>query len=295
MTTTESSTPQRNSTIAFLGLGPMGVAIAHTVLGAGRDVVVWNRSAKDLDALGLAGARSAKDIADAVSGASIVAVCVRDHDVARELIDEMSASLTPAAVVVNFSTGTPNETVHSAQQAQRRGIRYVSAAIMVPTPMIGTELAQVLYAGERTDFDAIAPVAQAVGGADYLGADHAEPAVLDIAMLNVYFAGMQAFLHSAVIARRFGVEPDRFLPYGLSITAALGASLEGLAGAYRDRDYAKGDARLDMCLSFLEHIVSTSESVGVAPGLAAVVRDTTVRAAQTYPLSTDWDAIVEVL
>ncbi|OWY63051.1 oxidoreductase, partial [cyanobacterium TDX16] len=200
------------------------------------------------------------------------------------------------AVLVNVSTGTPAEAEASAQHADRLGVRYVTGAVMVPTPMVGTDECVVLYAGDPRDLELASPVMAALGGtSDVVGEDHAVPPALDLAMLDVYFAGMYAFLHSAALADAHGIDPTRYLPYAEGIVATLGGTLPDLTDAITRRTYDGGEARLDMCLAFLEHIVRTSEQTGIDPGLAAVVRDASLSAMDRWPGSTDWDVVAEDL
>jgi len=48
-----------------------------------------------------------------------------------------------------------------------------------------------------------------------------------------------------------------------------------------------------MCLSFLEHIVTSSREAGIDPGSAEVVRSASARALTSWPGSTDWDVVGE--
>lgn len=204
---------QESVRVAVLGLGAMGTAIARAIAGAGHEVVVWNRSPKDLKALGLGGARPASDPADAVRDARAVIICVRDHRSSRPLVERV-ADLLPAAVpVVNLSTGTSDDAVESARAASALGVRYVTGAIMVPTPLMGTEDNLVLYAGSGPAVAAAMPVLRGLGGTvDVLGEDHAVPPALDMAMLDVFFSGMFAFLHSAAMVRAQGSSRPRTCP-----------------------------------------------------------------------------------
>lgn len=60
--------------VTVLCLGPMGAALARTLLAAGQQVTVWDRSPKSLESLGLQGARVAEHPADAVADADTVVV-----------------------------------------------------------------------------------------------------------------------------------------------------------------------------------------------------------------------------
>ncbi len=288
----------RPSTVAILGLGPMGVAIARCVAAAGHRVVVWNRTARPLTHYGLDTAgdvEMATSAPAAAGGADVVVICVRDHEASRDLVEQI-ASTAADAVVINVSTGTPVETVESAGRARALGLRYVTGAVMVPTPMVGGDQCLILYAGSADAVHMTEPLRLALGGtSDVVGEDHAVPPALDLAMLDVYFAGMYAFLHSAALASAHGIEPSRYLSYAEGIVDTLRGTLPGLTEAIQRRAYDSGEARLDMCLAFLEHIVTTSSDAGIDPGIAALVRDASAQAMSRWPGSTDWDVVAEDL
>lgn len=282
-------------TIAVLGLGAMGTAITRAAAAGGADVRAWNRSPRSLADLGIDdhGVRLAGSPVEAASGADIVVLCVRDHAAARTIVDTVAPHLG-GGVVVNVSTASPAEAVESVRQAVVHGLRYVTGAVMVPTSMVGTDDCLVLYAGTEADLAAAATLRDLLGGtADATGPDHAVPPALDLAMLDIYFAGMYAHLHATALAEAHGIEPQRFLPYAQGVVSTLGGSLPGLTAAVERRTWDSGEARLDMCLAFLEHIVASSREVGIAPGLAVAVRDASARALARRPGSTDWDVVAE--
>ena len=165
---------------------------------------------------------------------------------------------------------------------------------MVPSPLIGTEHNLVRYAGARPDLDAARPVLADLGGTvDVLGEDHAVPPALDMAMLDVFFASMYAFLHSAAMVRAHGIEPTAYLPYAAAITATLATEFEGLAAAVERGRYDRGQASLEICLSFLDHVVATSDAAGVDAALPRLIRDATRRRLDRGPADADWESVAE--
>jgi 3-hydroxyisobutyrate dehydrogenase-like beta-hydroxyacid dehydrogenase len=278
--------------VAVLGLGPMGLALARTLADRGLTVLAWNRSARPApDAVRVCVTPEA-----AVASADVVLVCVRDHAASRELVARVAASVRPGVPVVNVSTGRSAEAVESARAATALGLGYVTGAVMVPTTLVGTADNLVLYAGEPDDIAAARPVLDALGGTvDVLGADHALPPVLDMAMLDVFFSGMYAFLHSSALVRAHGVEPADYLPYARGILTALDAELDGLARAYATGAYDGGQASLGMCLSFLEHIVATSHDAGVDQRLPELLARVTREQIQRSGDDVDWDVVAEGL
>jgi 3-hydroxyisobutyrate dehydrogenase-like beta-hydroxyacid dehydrogenase len=75
---------------------------------------------------------------------------------------ERIADAATTALVVNVSTGTPIETVESAEHAAQLGLRYLTGAVMVPTPMVGTDECLTLDAGAPEDVGAAAPLFDAI-------------------------------------------------------------------------------------------------------------------------------------
>jgi 3-hydroxyisobutyrate dehydrogenase-like beta-hydroxyacid dehydrogenase len=288
----------RPCSIAVLGLGPMGVAIAGATSRAGHHVTAWNRTPRTPTEHGLdasPGVVLASTPEQAAAGADVIVICVRDHRASRQLLRTVSP-VVGRAVVVDVSTGTPAQTIESATEASGLGVRYVTGAVMVPTSMVGGPESLALYAGAPLDIDDLAPFFEAMAGvSDVLGEDHGVPPALDLAMLDVYFAGMYAFLHSAALAEAHGVDPARYLPYAEGIIDTLRGTIPELTTAIQQRTYDSGEARLDMCLGFLEHIVTTSDDVGLRPGIAALVRDASAAALERWPGATDWDVVAEDL
>lgn len=284
------------TTVAVLGLGPMGSAIAHTLSSTGHRVRAWNRTRKTLPEFGLEHSTVAlfDSPQETLDTADLVVVCVRDHEASRAVLDQL-ASHIGERVVVNVSTGTPAHAVESAAHAAASGVRYVTGAVMVPTALVGTEQCVVLYAGAKGDLAPLDPLFEALGGiSDVVGDDHAVPPALDLAMLDIYFAGMYAHLHAIALAETHGIEPARLLPYAAGIVDTLGASLAGLTESVQRRTYDGGEARLDMCLSFLELIVASSRDAGIDPGLAEDVRDASAHALTRWPGTTDWDVVAQI-
>ncbi|UYN84457.1 MAG: NAD(P)-dependent oxidoreductase [Microcella sp.] len=296
MTDTHSLAGSTPRTIAVLGLGPMGAAIAAAADTRGYRVVAWNRRPKTLGDIGFehdTAVTLASTPRDAASDADLVVVCVRNHDASRLLLDQIAPE-SRGRIVVNVSTGTPGEAADSASHAAQLGVRYVTGAIMVPTPMVGTDDCFVIYAGASEDLAEASYFFDVMNGtSDVVGDDHAVPPALDLAMLDIYFSGMYAHLHATALARAHGIEASRFLPYAQGIADTLRGSLPDLTTAMERRRYDAGEASLEMCLSFLEHIVESSRDAGIDPGIAELVRTASARAMQRWPGNTDWDVVAE--
>ncbi len=88
-------------TVAVVGLGAMGSRIAGRLLGAGHEVVVWNRSAEKAKPLVERGAKLAESPADAAARAEAVITMVTDP----AALESVTADLAGVTVIQMSTVG----------------------------------------------------------------------------------------------------------------------------------------------------------------------------------------------
>lgn len=267
-----TTTPSPASPVTVLGLGAMGRALAHAFLGAGHPTTVWNRSPGRAGDLVIAGATEAPSVAAAVAASPVTVVCVLDRG-AVEAVFQAAGGALSGTTVVNLTSSTPDDARALARHARAAGARYLDGKIMVPTPLIGTADAWVIYAGDRAVYDHQKATLQALGGqADLLGDDDGLASLHDLAMLDVFFNGVAAFLHATALVSADGVTARDFLPHALRVLSVLQVSLEGAARDVDAGHYPGDEDNLVMDSRALDHIVEVSAARGVDPTLPEVVR-----------------------
>lgn len=113
-------------TVAFLGLGRMGVAMARHVLDAGHDLVVWNRTPGKAADLVLAGAREATTPAEAADGVDVVVLMLFGPDSVREVLPQV---LREGLLVIDSTTIGPDAAREFGTLAKDAGARYIDAPV----------------------------------------------------------------------------------------------------------------------------------------------------------------------
>jgi 3-hydroxyisobutyrate dehydrogenase len=121
------------TTIAFIGLGNMGAAMAGRLLAAGHTLRVYNRTASRSESLVRRGARLCATPYDACTGADAVISMVADDDASRLLwIGQdgiLTADLPSGAFAIECSTLSHNWVLELAAKARSRGLRYIDAPV----------------------------------------------------------------------------------------------------------------------------------------------------------------------
>ncbi|MEU5432778.1 NAD(P)-dependent oxidoreductase [Streptomyces sp. NPDC020719] len=157
------STAPQHPTVAVLGTGIMGAAMARNLLRADLPVRVWNRTHAKAAPLADDGASVCASPEEAVRGADVVLTMLNDGPSVAETIEAAAPGLTPAAVWLQCATVGPEATAELAGRAAGLGLVYLDAPVMgTRLPAEQGELT-VFVAGPSTARAAVAPVLDAVG------------------------------------------------------------------------------------------------------------------------------------
>ncbi|WP_338861464.1 NAD(P)-dependent oxidoreductase [Mycetohabitans rhizoxinica] len=175
--------------VTVLGLGMMGQALAHALLKAGHKVTVWNRTAGKDGTLVAEGAIAVTSLRDAVQSSSLIIICVSDYPAVRAVLEPVEQDISQR-VIVNLTTGTPDEARSMSTWAAALNIEYIDGGIMAVPPQIGTEAALILYSGNHENtFIKHCALLKSIGQARYVGADPGLASLLELAM-NAAVIGM---------------------------------------------------------------------------------------------------------
>jgi 3-hydroxyisobutyrate dehydrogenase len=121
------------ATVAFIGLGNMGVGMAGRLLAAGHALQVYNRTASRAESLVRPGARLYATPREACAGADAVISMVADDDASRSLCigtdGILSAHLASGAFAIECSTLSHNWVMDLAARARSRGLRFIDAPV----------------------------------------------------------------------------------------------------------------------------------------------------------------------
>lgn len=289
---TDAPTP---APVTVIGLGPMGIALAGTLLRRGHATTVWNRSPEKADALVAQGARRAATVADAVSASPLTVVCLKDYDTLYEAFASVGDALR-GRVLVNLNSGTPAQARAGARWAAEHGAACLDGAVMVPPPLVGEPDSVFLYSGARELFEAHRATLASLGDPRYLGADPTLAVLYNAALLDLMYAAMNGFLHAAALVGSAGVAAADFaeLAVGWFMPTVIDATLQQQAPEL-DKGHYPGDVgTLEMNLNALDHIARTCVEQGVHSAQPRLMREIAERAVADGHGGDNYLAVFEV-
>jgi 3-hydroxyisobutyrate dehydrogenase-like beta-hydroxyacid dehydrogenase len=289
------NTASRNghgSTVALLGLGLMGTALAKAVLKAGHPLTVWNRTASRTEPLTAEGATAAGTVAEAIAAAPVLLVCLTNQAVLREVLHPQGPALVGRSVV-NLTTGTSADAAENADWAEQHGVRYLEGVIMSTPPDVGGT-ASILFGGDPTVYADCEPVLRALGeGAIHIGVAPTLPALFDVAMLSVTWSVLNGYLHGAALLRAAGAPTEDFLPSALGVLEVVGAWLPDYTRQIETGVYPAFDATLNTHRGGMAHLLAESEALGLRTDVPALLCSLADRAIAAGRGSDGYTALIE--
>lgn len=215
----------KNTKIAFLGLGSMGAAMAHRVLTAGYPLTVWNRSAGRADEFARQGAKVAGSPADAVRDADVVVTMLADPAAVRDVVGAFTAELKPGTFLIEASTIGP-AAVAEVEKELPEGVTLIDAPVMGSVDRAASGELSLMVGGEA---DPVMPLLELFGTVNRTGAT-GTGAALKLVLINAVVNGVTVIGEAMALADALGLPEEQ-------VKRAMAASpLAGIAG----RAFAEG-------------------------------------------------------
>jgi 3-hydroxyisobutyrate dehydrogenase len=201
-----------DKTVAVLGTGIMGAAMARNLLSAGMEVRAWNRSRDKAEPLAQESVEVAANPADAVKGANFILTMLSDADAVEEAVGgDVLSALAEDGVWLQMSTVGEGGNERLLRLAADRGVAYVDA------PVLGTkqpaEQGQliVLASGPKELRERSEQVFGAFAGKTVWLGEAGEGSRLKL-VVNNWIVGLLGVLAETVaFAEATGVDPAKFL------------------------------------------------------------------------------------
>ena len=265
-------------TVAVLGTGIMGAAMARSLLREGIGVRAWNRTRAKAEPLSADGAQVCDEPAEAVAGAAVVLTMLRDSGAVEEVMSGTLAALDDDAVWVQTATVGAAAADRLARLAAQRDVPFFDAPVLGTKQPAEEGKLLVMVSGPTTHRPLAQPVFDAIGARTTWVGEGTEASRLKLVVNSWVLALTTAIGEAMALADGLGLDPKLFL--------------ESIAGGPLDVQYAhtKGGAILsgeyppsfktETAVKDTELVVQAARDAGLSPLLAEAVRDQMRRAVE---------------
>lgn len=158
-------------TIAFYGVGQMGVPMIARLAAAGHRVRAWNRTFEKARAVEGGNVVAVENAREAAEGADIAISILTDGPAVLALVEEngLAEALPEGAAFVDMSSAKPEEATRLAMILSNGGVGFCDAPVSGGPPGAEAGTLAIMAGCDETVFEKVAPVLSAMGRPVRLG------------------------------------------------------------------------------------------------------------------------------
>jgi len=262
------SSPQSSSrSIGMIGLGLMGTAMTERFLEHGYSVRIWNRSRDKADPLLPLGAVWSDN---PLRECDRVVISLYTTDVVEEVLELLQSGLRPGQILIDTTTGEPDQSAALGQRLAKWGVQYLDAPISGSSEQTRRGESTVLVGGDQETFDACADLWAVMGQRVFPVGPCGSAAKMKLVSNLVLGLNRAALAEGLVYAESIGVDPTAALEV-LKGSMAYSKVMDIKGRKMLDRDYSV-QARLSQHLKDVRLILESAEQQGRDLPLSTVHR-----------------------
>ncbi|MBA7710062.1 2-hydroxy-3-oxopropionate reductase [subsurface metagenome] len=249
--------------VGFIGLGIMGMPMAHNLIKAGFEVIVYNRTTSKAEQMVSKGAKKADSPKEVAEKSPVVITIVSDTPDVESVIlgkNGVIEGIKPDSVVIDMSTISPQATQKIATRLREKG------AYILDAPVSGGEQGaingtlSIMVGGDAKIFERCRPILEAMGKSII----HVGPNSMGqtVKLMNqILVAGtLNAVVEALIFAQKAGVDLEK----------ALEAVKGGAAGSWQLSNLAPRIIRRDFRPGFMVDLIQ--KDLRLVMGAAEVVK-----------------------
>lgn len=279
--------------IGLIGLGNMGTGMAGTLLAAGHELTIYNRTRARAEAFAERGARIADTPADACRGDAVVTMLADDHALEGVIEGEggVLAGLAAGAVHVSCSTVSVALSERLAARHVAAGQRYVAAPVFGRPEAAAAGQLFVVAAGAADAVAAVTPVFDAIGRQTFVVSETPQAANLLKLSGNFLIASVIESLGEAMaLVEKGGIDRKQYLEI-LTSTLFTAPIYRTYGGLIAERRFEPAGFAAPLGLKDVRLALAAAEDLRVPLPLASLLRDRFLTLLAQGGDRLDWAAI----
>jgi 3-hydroxyisobutyrate dehydrogenase-like beta-hydroxyacid dehydrogenase len=276
----------------------MGSGIARSMIGAGHDLAVYNRTRSRAEALAGEGAHVADSPADAATGVEVLVTMLADDRAVEQVIfgdDGALKAMAHGAVHVSMSTISVALSARLDEAHHAAGQGYVAAPVFGRPEAAATARLLIVASGAAADIEKCRPLLEAVSQALVTFGEQAAAAnVVKIAGNFMIASVMESLGEAFALLKKSGVDAGQFheLMTGSLFSAPIYQNYGKLilAGSFEPPGF-----KLKLGLKDVKLALAAADAVAAPMPLASLLHDQLLAGVARGYSELDWTAMTRII
>ncbi|QGG51855.1 NAD(P)-dependent oxidoreductase [Lysinibacillus pakistanensis] len=237
--------------VTIIGLGVMGATLARVLLKKDYQVTVWNRSIEKAEPLIKDGAILAASVGAAIGASEVSIICVSDYRASFTILEtkEVKQALI-GRVLIQLSTGSPQQARENESWAQNHNVEYLDGAIAASPLQMGNSEATIFTSGSLKAYQQSEHILKCLAGnVPFLGEQVSAASSTDLAFLSYLFGSYLGFFHAARILESDGLRIDDFGSMIAHVSPVIGEVIKFESEVIQTETFDNPQSSINMCMT----------------------------------------------
>ena len=259
---------------AFLGMGLLGSHFVRAMIKRGDEIRVWNRTTSRATELEKYGAKAFANVEDAVKGAEIVHVTLKDDASVNQVLDRASSGFNKGTIIIDHTTTSKEGAIERTKLWKDRGFYYQHAPVFMGPANALDSSGFMLVSGEQDLINRLEPeLSRMTGKLLQFGSEVGKAAAMKLVGNTFLVCFTTGIRDTLSLGKALGVAPSDIAALFNSWNpgAQLPARLKRMTdGDYTNPSWELAMARKDTGL-FLEAAAKAGTELALIPGAAKLM------------------------
>jgi 3-hydroxyisobutyrate dehydrogenase-like beta-hydroxyacid dehydrogenase len=256
--------------IGIIGLGLVGTALAERLLQAGERVLGFDVATQRRQALSAMGGTAAVAGIDVANQCDVLLLSLPDSRIVAQAVDELVPALRPGQLLVDTSTGRPEDAAALGERLAARGVAFLDATIAGSSVQVAQGDVIAMAGGDAVAFERAAPILATFAKQAFHVGPWGSGAKMKL-VVNLVLG-----LNRAVLAEGLGLAAAMELDLAAALDILQASPAYSTAMDVKGAKMLAGDfapqARLSQHLKDVRLILAAGERTGAALPLSTVHR-----------------------
>jgi 3-hydroxyisobutyrate dehydrogenase-like beta-hydroxyacid dehydrogenase len=292
----EMNADKSSMKVGFIGLGQMGNGMAGTLLRAGHEVTVYNRTPNKAQALGNQGASVARQVADACQGDAVITMLADDSAIEEIVLGEggVLQSLGKGTIHICMSTISVALSERLATAHASADQRFVAAPVFGRPDAAASGKLFIVAGGAADVVDTCMPLFEAMGQRSFSAGAKPEAANLIKLSGNFLIASViEALGEAMALVGKAGIDRSHYLDI-LTSTLFNAPVYRTYGGLIAEQKYQPAGFAVPLGAKDIRLTLAAAETLRVPMPLASLLRDRLMTLIARGGEGLDWSAIGQV-
>lgn len=206
--TDQTISKESTQPIGIIGIGLMGTAVGQRLLDHGYPLMIWNRTRLEAEPLMQCGASWSDN---PIRDCQRVILCLFNSDIVREVVGRFQDGARQGQIIIDMTTGSPEDAEVMAQQLLARDVRYLEAPVSGSSQQTRLGQAMIMVGGDSTAYAACADLWKVLGRSIHFTGVSGSASRMKLVTNLVLGLNRAALAEGLAFADKIGIAPEAAL------------------------------------------------------------------------------------